>query len=103
MPEYHVLKQDLMFAGIFPEVRKLLDVAPGTEGAAISAMQNQTSDFGAGGNLDQDAIERAQRRLGHKIDRPLLIATAIMPLNATERAAGNPPDVTLLAPPVVMT
>jgi hypothetical protein len=72
MPEYHVLEQDLMFAGIFPEMRKLLDVAPGTEGASLSAMQNQTSDFRPGGNLGQDAIERAQHWLGYEIDRTVV-------------------------------
>jgi hypothetical protein len=61
-----------MFAGILPEMRKLLDVTPGTEGASLSAMQNQTSDFRACGNLDQDAIERTEHCLGHKIDRTVV-------------------------------
>jgi hypothetical protein len=72
MPEYHVLEQDLMFAGILPEMRKLFDVAPGTEGTSLSSMHNQTPDFRPGSNLDQDAIERAQHWLGHEIDRTVV-------------------------------
>jgi hypothetical protein len=68
--QHHVLEQDLALARILVQLRELVDVAAGAEGASTAPMQDDATNIGGDGNVAQCRVEAAQQRGVHEVEWP---------------------------------